>query len=270
MRLARRGELERVEVGQVVADLAIGVDQPGDGRLGLGRRRGRPSAPGRPVAGSAELVSLEEEPPGLVDRGGVVPPALGSSPRSGRGSTGSRPSSDSWVTGPRGPGRSATRPLSLGPRLRPESLGRGRGVRRDALDPIIIPEERPVPTPFPSLFSKVYDRGSETEGVGRRPPAVSPVIGKSETIRPIVTPEFFYDHPRRPFDRRRRIRPVRPATPPGGPRRSPVGIRGGASRTRRATSLHDTTAAASADAGSEKSTPGRARRGSSRGPSPTA
>ncbi len=36
-RLAPRLELERIEVGQVMAKLAIGVDQPRDGRLALRR-----------------------------------------------------------------------------------------------------------------------------------------------------------------------------------------------------------------------------------------
>ncbi len=37
MRLASRAELERVEIGQVMAVLAVGVDQPRDGRLRPGR-----------------------------------------------------------------------------------------------------------------------------------------------------------------------------------------------------------------------------------------
>ena len=42
---AAAGELQGVEVGQVVADLAVGVDQPGDGLDRLLRSAGQPSLP---------------------------------------------------------------------------------------------------------------------------------------------------------------------------------------------------------------------------------
>ena len=75
VRLAARAELERVEVGEVVAELAVGVDQPGDGRLRPCRvevhRRRRRSA-----GLVTELITLEEVPPGFLDRCRVLPPAV--------------------------------------------------------------------------------------------------------------------------------------------------------------------------------------------------
>ena len=74
--LAAGRELQGVQVGQVVAHLAVGVDQAGDGldRL-LGRRRGVAVA-GRLRAQrlGAEVVPLEEVAPRLVHRVRVVAP----------------------------------------------------------------------------------------------------------------------------------------------------------------------------------------------------
>ena len=135
MRLARRVELERVEVGQVVADLAVGVDQPGDGRL---RPRGvqidrRPAArrrrPGDRARSPRRRSARTRRPrPG--------PSASGrSTPRSGRGSTGSLPSSVPWVDdfqAGRSAGASRTGPVPMNP------LDRRPGARRPPRAPMPV------------------------------------------------------------------------------------------------------------------------------------
>ena len=75
-RLAPRVELERVEVCQVMAGLAIGVDQPRDGRLCSGRRGdARTVGPRRPGL-TTQIVSFKKDAPRAVDRGGIAFPAV--------------------------------------------------------------------------------------------------------------------------------------------------------------------------------------------------
>ncbi len=118
---AGRVEPERVEVGQVMADLAVGVDQPGDRSL-RPRRVLIEVRARQPVAPLAELVALEEDPPGLVDRSGIVGTTAGGSPPEGRDSTVSSPSNDSLEMIPLGTGLPA-RPMS---RIQGERVGRVR------------------------------------------------------------------------------------------------------------------------------------------------
>jgi hypothetical protein len=73
LRLPGDVEPEGVEPGEVVAHLAIGVDEPGDGGLRLaGLRVGFGAVAA--LGGLTQIISLEEELPALVDRSGVVAP----------------------------------------------------------------------------------------------------------------------------------------------------------------------------------------------------
>ena len=71
MRQARLGE--RIEPGEEMAEVAVGLDEANDASLGGGVRAGGGE---RMRVIGAEFKTLEEEPPGVIDRAGIVVPAL--------------------------------------------------------------------------------------------------------------------------------------------------------------------------------------------------